>query len=89
MVQIVVINSTLKLLFLHSALALAELLEFLQSPSTSAIVAPLALIAAAPSQLPTFVPLGAPPPTAGGAVGAASGGGILPGVALLAVRMDA
>ena len=51
------------------------LLEFLQSPETVAIAAPLALIATAPPPLPTFVPQGTPPPTAGGTIGGGGTGG--------------
>ena len=69
------------------------LLEILQSPEGAAVAGTLALVAAAPPPLPTFVPQGTPPPTPGGGVGGggtgggsvASGGGVLPGFAL-AVR---
>ena len=50
------------------------MLEFLQSPETVAVAAPLALVAAAPPPLPTFVPQGTPPPTAGGTIGGGSTG---------------
>ena len=49
--------------------------EFLESPEAVAVAAPLALIAAAPPPLPTFVPQGTPPPTAGSAPGAGGTGG--------------
>ena len=49
-------------------------LEFLQSPEAIAVAAPLALIAATPPPLPTFVPQGTPPPTAGGSIGGGGGG---------------
>ena len=72
------------------------LFEILQSPEGAAVAGTLALVAAAPPPLPTFVPQGTPPPTPGGGVGGggtggggggsvASGGGVLPGFAL-AVR---
>ena len=65
----------------------------MQSPEGAAVAGTLALVAAAPPPLPTFVPQGTPTPTPGGGVGGggtgggsvASGGGVLPGFAL-AVR---
>ena len=77
--------------------AMEEMLfEILQSPEGAAVAGTLALVAAAPPPLPTFVPQGTPPPTPGGGIGGGgtggggggsvnSGGGVLPGFAL-AVR---
>ena len=77
--------------------AVAEIVEtvveFLQTPEAVPVVSPIAILAAAPPPLPTFVPQGLPipqslpTPTAGslGSIGG-GGGGILPGSAL-AVRI--
>ena len=54
-----VCNSTLKLFF-H--ISVEEILEILESPEAAAVAAPLAIFAAAPPPLPTFVPQGLPVP---------------------------
>ena len=88
------------MIFNHKCISLQvveSIAEFLQRPETVVVAAPLAIFAAAPPPLPTFVPQGLPTPQGittnplgGGSIGSggagASGGGILPASAL-AVRI--